>query len=157
MMMILVASFSSLIIYIFVGVSPIQTQTHLEYRLCARPFDPGIGIVAATGILPLYMMDHGVGNIVPVIRDMGIDMTAGLVVVGNHFPTVVAAMIRKIGMPFFAGGTPASVPGFRIIPLKITLYRSRNRLIAPVLCQDSLTAQQQKEKKEFVRIHNSRF
>jgi len=142
-MTILVTSFPSLVIHIPVGAMPIQVKAHLEQRLASRPLYPRVGGIAGARISPFHMMDHRGGNIVAVIRNMGIKMMPIPIIMRNHFPTVIAAMIGKVGMPFATRSAPFCIPGIRVILLKTLLNRTRNVLVVtPVLSQHLLAPRQ---------------
>src|SRR5579872_5101686 len=149
LMMVLIFSFPALIIYIPVGVSALNVQGYLKQRLASRPFDPGVGLIRASRIMPFDMVYYRRRDIVPVIRDMGVDMAAVVVVMGNHFPTVRRTVICKVGMPFISRMCPPGVGSLRILLLKIVLHSRRNTLsfISP-LGHNELGASRQQNDEE---------
>src|SRR6185312_12220237 len=61
-------------------------------------------------IPPAGALVHRLGNIGFRIGDMRIDITAMLVEVCNHFPTVLVAAIFESRAPLISAMVPASIP-----------------------------------------------
>jgi hypothetical protein len=148
-MVILVASVSTLLIYIPVGVFAVKGEGYLEQRLLSGSFDPGVELIPASGITPFDMACYRRRHIVPVIRDMRVDMATVAVVMGNHFPTVGRTVIGKVGVPLISRMRPSGVGRLRILPLKIVLDGSRDMLIfMSALSHSELAASGQQKDEE---------
>jgi len=116
--MIVVLSFLSVIIHIHRPALSLDMEVDLEKGFSPGMFNSCIVVISGARITSLCLFDDGGGDIVTVIRDMGINMMPGLVIMGNHFPPVRLAMIGEIGMPLPIGRAPLGVTRFRIILLK---------------------------------------
>ena len=68
------------------------------------------------------MTYHRVRNVVAVIGDMRVDVTTSMIIMGNHLPTIITAMVREISIPTPLAIVPASVGSFRIITMESLLY-----------------------------------
>ena len=117
-MMIVVFPFPSIVIQIHRMTPSVFAELDLEKRGFAGTFNPGISVIARIRIISVRPGDHGRGHIAPVIRYMGIHVIPGSVIMGNHFPPVILAMIREIGTPLSVDLAPLRVTRFWKISMK---------------------------------------
>lgn len=97
--MIIVFFLSSVVIHIYRFSSALLIQINLEKRLTAGVFNSCVRIIPGARIVALAPLDNGGGHIITVIRNMGVDMMPVLIIMGNHFPAVIAATIVETGVP----------------------------------------------------------
>jgi hypothetical protein len=95
-----------------------QVETHLEQRLAAGVFDPGVRIVSAMGI-PVFRPPPDFRRHIPIIiRNVRIDMPAMPIIMCRHFPTVFGTTVREVGVPLASRLTPTGIARLWIISLK---------------------------------------
>src|ERR1700733_7149751 len=91
--------------FIHVGrfVLVLEVHVDLEEGVPDRTFNSCIGVIRASRIIFLGLINHDRGDITKVVRDLGIDMNPILIIIGNHLPIVSLAMIAETGMPLTVG------------------------------------------------------
>lgn len=117
-MTMVVFSFPSIVIDIHRSVPSLNMKVDLKKGLSTRTLDSCIAIVSGAGITSLRLFNNDLGYIVSVIRNMGIEMMPRPVIMGNHFPPVILAVIGETRAPLAIDRAPLRISGFRIIPLK---------------------------------------
>src|SRR6185437_3562823 len=139
-----IGSLPALIVYISVCMFPADRHRNLKQRLHSRPFDARVEMILAVGITFFHIPRHRRRHIVPVIRDVGIEVATVAAVMGNHFPTVLGAMIRKIGLPVVSRVRPPGIGGLGELLLEVLMNVARNVLIfISALAQGDLAAGRQ--------------
>jgi len=109
-----------------------QGQADLEQGLYARMLDPRIAIIPGMRITPLHPSHHCRRNIILVIGDVRIKMTPMLIVMSNHFPTIMTATIVEVRVPMSIDMSPLRITRLGIIPAEGPFHGWRNVLL-PVL------------------------
>jgi len=151
--MIVVFSLPSVVIDIHSPALSVNTQVDLKKRLLTPTFNSCVAIPVCTRITSLRPFDNGLGHIVAVIRNMGVNMVPGLVIMGNHFPSVILAMIGETRTPMSVSSTPLGITRFRIILLKRVPNGGRNVMTA--LLRDQRAGCGQKDQnKEHYFVHD---
>lgn len=110
----------------------IEVKPNLEKGLLSGMFNSCVAMIPGPGIMFLDPVDNNGGHIITVIGNMGINMMPISIIMGNHFPTVIATMIFEVGMPLAICPAPLRVTCVRIVSLKCSLYACRG-LLVPVL------------------------
>jgi len=102
-MTMMVFLFASLLIEVQRSVPVLQVHVNLKQGLSRGAFNSCISEIPAARIISPGSFDDYCRDIIKLVWDMGIDMMAISVVISNHFPAVIPAMIVKIRMPVTIG------------------------------------------------------
>ena len=95
--------FAAHLIEIQRSVLVLQIQVNLKQGFSCMTFDSCISVVPAARIISPASFDDYWRHIIRFVWDMGIDVMSISVIISNHFPAVIPAMIVEIRMPTTIG------------------------------------------------------
>ncbi len=117
-MPVFVRALFSLFIHKYNPVSSAQADHNPEKTGVIGGFYP-FETVVSPAVLILKMFHDGRRYVMVIIGNMGIQVPAILVIMGNHFPTSTGRLVVEAGMPVAIALVPVRLAGIRVVMLEV--------------------------------------